>query len=354
MIIYLYCILLNQLHLPVSMRRLKVFDYTWHIPHQFDMFSALQDKCDFFLCLNAKKQWDQAVRPIPPNVNFVYNYTVGCYDLAILHIDQQVIVPGHQKRQIFEEFDDLIKDIPKIVINHGTPVFPERFHEIGLSHLTLKEMQAICIEMVKCLVNGKPMVVNSYDAASDSEWGFGTPIIHGMDADFWKDLKKEPRVFTALAPFGFDYYYNRKCMIAVSDILYKKYGHTLAYAKINIDTSLNFSDYQEYLGKSLIYLDTSYRTPMNRARTEAFLSGCCVVQVEGAHDLIRWAKEGENIIIVPDDPDSIAKTLVQLIEERYLDAIEIGQNGKEMAKREFNIIRYRNDWMNFINNVITV
>jgi hypothetical protein len=48
------------------------------------------------------------------------------------------------------------------------------------------------------------MVVNSHTAASDKEWGFGHPIVHGMDPGEWFDLPKEPRIFTALSPAGFD------------------------------------------------------------------------------------------------------------------------------------------------------
>ena len=91
---------------------------------------------------------------------------------------------------------------------------------------------------------------------------------------------------------------------------------------------------------------------MNRARSEAFFSGCCVVQVEGAHDLERWAKNGENIIIVPNNPKEIAKTLVDLVENRYEEAMEIGQRGKEMAMKEFNPTRYRQNWMDVFEKVL--
>lgn len=331
--------------------RYKVFDYTWHVPHQYDMIYALRDNCEFFYCLNTKKQWDLSQRPKPDNLHFVTHYEARTYDLAILHIDQQVIVPDNLKTQIYNEFDAIIQDIPKIVLNHGTPVYPERFMELGLYKLPEKEMERQCVEMVKAVIKDKPMIVNSHTAASASEWGFGIPVVHGMNPENWWDLPKEPRVFTALSPFGLDIYYNRGCMFQVSDILYSRYGYSLAYAKINIDTGNSPDDYKNYLGRSLIYLDTSVRTPMNRARTEAFLSGCCVVQVEGAHDLERWAKHGENIILVPDDPEEIARTVADLIENRYQEAVRIGQTGKKMALTEFSPERYRNDWLKVLKEV---
>jgi glycosyltransferase involved in cell wall biosynthesis len=120
---------------------------------------------------------------------------------------------------------------------------------------------------------------------------------------------------------------------------------------MNVDTGNSFESYRQYLGKSLLYADTSYRTPMNRARTEAFLSGCCVIQVEGAHDLERWAKDGENILLVPDDPPQIAEVIAGLLHDGYQKAIQIGQKGKEMAVREFNPERYRKDWLELLHNL---
>jgi len=57
-------------------------------------------------------------------------------------------------------------------------------------------------------------------------------------------------------------------------------------------------------------------------------SGCCVVQVKGAHDLDKFIKEGENMILVDNEPREIAALLVDLIENHYKDCIEIGQKGK--------------------------
>jgi glycosyltransferase involved in cell wall biosynthesis len=332
-------------------RKIRIFDYCWHIPHQWDMINALKEDCDFFYCLNVKRHWDINLRPLPSGLKFVTHYEPKQYDVAILHLDQQMIDPFHQKKLIYTQFNELIRDIPKIVINHGTPVYPEYFY--WMKHkLTASEMQCICVETVKKLVGNNTMVVNSHAAAKASEWGFGHPIIHGINPEEWLDLLKEPRVFTALSPVGFDTYYNRKCMGDVSDELYDNYGYILHYAKLNVDIGHSPEEYKRYLGKSLIYLDTSFRTPMNRARTEAFLSGCCVVQVEGAHDLEHWAKPRENIVIVPNDYKKIAQIVADILENRYNEAIQIGQRGKKMAIREFSPERYRNDWLHLLEKVL--
>jgi hypothetical protein len=336
-------------------KKYQIFDTCWHVSHQSDMIHALKDDCDFHFCLNTKRQWSDSKisgqRPIPENLKFVTHYEPGKYDVAILHIDQQVMSAHHQKRMIYEQFNAIITDIPKIVINHGTPVYPDGYPLAMRETMSPSQMQDDCIANVRSLMGNNIMVVNSHTSASEQEWGFGIPIVHGIDPEAWLDLPKEPRVFTALSSIGLDTYYNRQCLNDVSDILQNTYGYTLWHAKVNISTDTALEKYKDFLGRSLLYLDVSYRTPMNRARTEAFLSGCCVVQVAGAHDLGKWAKPGENIVLVANDPDEIAKVVVDFLENRYSEALKIGKNGKTMALNEFNPERYRQDWLKLIRQV---
>ena len=331
-------------------RKYKVFDYCWHIPHQWDMIRALRNDCEFYYCLTVFTGWDTSKRPLPPEINFVTHYEPGFYDVAILHLDQDMVIPDTKKRMIYEHFNSVINDIPKTVINHASPVIPEYFAGTGHS-ISDEEAERRCKDIIRELVGKNVMVVNSHTAATDREWGFGIPIVHGMDAEEWLDLPKEPRIFTALCPLGSETYYNRKRMFEVSDILEEQYGYYLQYARMNVDTGNSWESYRQYLGKSLLYIDTSFRTPMNRARTEAFLSGCCVIQVEGAHDLERWAKDGENIILVPDDSQKIASVIAELLHGGYQKAVQTGQKGKEMAIKEFNPERYRRDWLELLQNV---
>lgn len=316
------------------------------------MVNALKNDCEFYYCLNSKQQWDISKRPQPPEITFVPHYDPGRYDVAILHVDQQTVDIYSNKHMIYSQFNNIITDIPKIVINHGTPVLPEYSWFWGM--VSEQEAERKCVEKMRELIENNIMVVNSHTAATDREWGFGHPIVHGMNPEEWCDLPKEPRVFTAMSSAGFDTYYNRQCMGEVSDELYDRYGYLLQYAKLNVDVGRTIEEYKHYLGKSLIYVDTSVRTPMNRARTEAFLSGCCVVQVEGAHDLERWAKPEENIILVSNDPAKIADTLAYLLDDGFQKAIAVGQEGKKMAMKEFGRDRYRLDWLTLLDNVLGV
>ncbi|AEV98690.1 hypothetical protein A4D02_09100 [Niastella koreensis] len=316
----------------------RIFDYCWHEPHQFELVNSLQGYCQFDYCLNWRKHWDTAKRPVPPGLQFVPHYEHGLYDFALFHIDQRICTDAQQLK-IYTELNDHIDDIPKIVINHGSPVFPEAFEQHKIA------------DFVRSITGGNTMVVNSYAAASGKEWGFGKPIIPGLDPADWYDHPKELRAFTAIPVEGLDAYYNRKCLKEAGELLFYHYGILLYAANYNAPSFNSFNDYRNYLGSSLIYIDTSTRTPMNTARTEAFLSGCCVVQVEGAHDLEKWAKDGENIILVPDDPPKISAVIAELLGNRYEEALQIGQNGKKMATELFNRERYRNDWLALFKNL---
>ena len=337
------------------MRKLKIVATVWHVMHAWDLYNALKDVADFYLIDNFWRSWRKkdflAARTIPENVHFVPFYEAGVYDFAILNIDQQCVNTKLGKSIVYQELNKQIQDIPKVVINHGSPVYPEFLMSTGMTKL---DAEKECIKIIKELIGDNLMVVNSYESATEKEWGWGYPIHHGLDSNEWFDLSKEPRVFTALSPGGIDDYYNRDCMNEVIRKFRQNYGYELYWAKMNVKTDGSVEDYKNFLGRSLIYLDTSIRTPMNRARTEAMLSGCCVVQVKGAHDLDRFVKDKENMILVNNEPEQIADVLVDLIENRYYEAIKIGQAGKETAKKMFNRKRYRQDWLIFLDTQLGI
>lgn len=336
-------------------RKLKICTTTWHVMHFWDLFNAMSEVADFYLINNFWRSWRRkeflAARGIPNNVKFVPFYEPGIYDFAILDIDQQCVNTKLGKSVVYQEFNEKIQDIPKVVINHGSPVYPEFLMS---NEMTKQEAEAECVRIIKEMVGNNLMVVNSYQSATDKEWGWGYPIWHGMNPDEWLDLPKEPRVFTALSPAGCEEYYNRDCLNEVIRKLGQNYGYELYWAKMNVKTDNSVDDYKTFLGKSLLYLDISFRTPMNRARTEAMLSGCCVVQVKGGHDLERFAVDRENMLLIDNKPDLIADVLANYIENRYEEAVKIGQAAKVTAKRIFSRERYRDDWLKLINDKLNI
>src|SRR3972149_6073257 len=216
-------------------KKYKIFGTVHHIMHQTRLVQALKDDAEFYLCYNSWRQWQDKrflkARPIPDNIKFVTHYEPKTYDFAILHIDQQICNPQILgKATVYQEFNDCIQDIPKVVINHGSPYYPEF---LKLDKMTDKDAEDEARRIVKDKVGGNLMVVN-------------------------------------------------------------------------------FDEYRDFLGRSLIYFDPSYLTPMNGARTEAMLSGACVVQVEGAHDLARFAKNTENMVVAPNKPEGLERILTHL------------------------------------------
>ena len=335
-------------------KKYKIFGTVHHIMHQTRLVQALRDDAEFYLCYNSWRQWQDKrflkARPIPDNIKFVTHYEPKTYDFAILHIDQQICNPQILgKATVYQEFNDCIQDIPKVVINHGSPYYPEF---LKLDKMTDKDAEDEARRIVKDKVGGNLMVVNSHQAAK--EWGWGYPIVHGYNLDDFWDLPKEPRIFTALSPAGLDYYYNRECLNEVSKLLEEQTGQQIYWAKVNCLQDGNFDEYRDFLGRSLIYFDPSYLTPMNGARTEAMLSGACIVQVEGAHDLERFARNTENMVIAPNKPQEIVKILLHLLEENPEEAKRIGQKGKETARDLFNLENYRRQWLDFIHNELKI
>ena len=342
-------------------RKLEVCCTTWHVAHYWDLFHALKDHANFTLIDNAARSWRDprflASRPIPEGTKFAPFYEKGKYDFALLGLDQQALQPELGKSRVYRELNDTIQDIPKVVINHGSPVFPEYLkHE----DMTDEDAKVECRRLTKALVGDNVMVVNSHTAAKD--WGWGIPIWHGMDPHEWDTgVVKEPRAISALSPGGLDVYYNRQCMNELFSHLEER-GIFLQWARVtkHAETGDKVENYKEWLGRGLIYVDVSIETPMNRARTEAMLSGCCVVQVEGAHDLDEYVnppgkedKLRDYMVIVPNSPAKIADKVAELMADPKQCQI-IGNLGREMAIKTFSRERYKNDWLKLIRENLNI
>ena len=291
---------------------------------------------------------------MPENLKWALYYEPGKYDLAVLHVDQQCLSPkiAYGKSMVFREMKAQIKDIPIIVINHGTTVYPEVFmqmaEEEGFRNTEEAGEEWARIKMRKLLEGVSEMVVNSHKAKE--QWGWGKTIIHGLDPDDWFDLTKEPRVATFISPAGIgDKYYGRKLFRETMQELREKYGIDLVW----IGQRTNFhswEDYKDFLGRTLIYFNPTLGSPMPRTRTEAMLSGCCVVTTpnQGASDFI---KDGVNGFLCKRNPKDAAKIIAELLFD-YKKAIKVGQEGKKTAIELFHKDRFQKEWTELIQGVL--
>lgn len=161
---------------------------------------------------NNVRRWSQySARPEPstfvPNFEWVTEYEPGKYDVAILHLDQQCTDPRLGKAKLYRQLNSVITDIPKIVINHGSPMWDDLRDEqtvINGGEVRVGQDEVVKIDGIKQLVGDNFMIVNSYNAVA--RWGWGYPVIHGLDSNEWWDLPKEPRASISLSPGGLDKY----------------------------------------------------------------------------------------------------------------------------------------------------
>jgi hypothetical protein len=317
-------------------RPLRVFNTPWHIANQYELYKL--PNTHWTHIVNSVRKWG-IYRPTPENLSQVPFYEKGKYDIAVLHVDQQCIDDSIGKSQLYQQLNEVVGDIPKIVINHGTPYWPELFEE----SLIKAKMQM--------LIGNNYMVSNSERAGE--MWGKmgrdSKVIIHGMDVDEWFDLPKEPRVITTLSPHGLDRYYNRRLLISVKDML-KERGITHTWVTVDW-VAKDFDDYRDFIGRSLLYFNPTLESPMPRSRTEAMLSGSCVITLAN-HGAEKFIKQGENGFLVPDNPNQVCDLIYGLMDGLYTKSVEIGQRGKETARALFNKDRFQSEWVSLINQVL--
>ena len=334
------------------MNKIKVFSYPWHVAHQYEL---LKIPFEWNYLIQHTRTWGSYARPLPEHVKWVPYFEEGKYDFALLHIDQQCINEGiaYGKTILFREIKkQVIGKIPIIVINHGTTVYPEMFityaSEEGYKETEEAGEEWARKKMKKKMEGINTMVVNSHQAKE--MWGFGYPIIHGFDEEEWFDLKKEPRVVTFISPAGMgEKYYGRKLFRETRTILKEKYGIELVW--IGYDKHCrDWDDYRTFIGKSLVYFNPTLGSPMPRTRSEAMMSGCCVVTTrhQGAD---KFIKDGVNGFLVDDNPGHAAKIISERIFD-YKGSVKIGQEGKKTAIEVFNGNRFRNDWLKLVGKVL--
>lgn len=328
-------------------KKLKVVGVPWHTSHQHEL-AKLPFIERYDLIVNPYRGWATTHRPIPDTVHEILYYEPGYYDFAILHIDQQSIYNPEEgdrisKGRLYQEINDLIQDIPKIVINHMTP-----FHD--------KYDSDKVVSKIKEMVGDNFMVVNSYEAAK--QWGWGYTITHGMRADEWWDLPKEPRCVVALSQAGMEKAYRRIYLHTVKRLLDDK---GIPFTWIGVDRKFTcWDDYRDYLGRSLVYFNPTWQSPRPRARTEAMLSGCCVVTTP-YQDADTFIEDGVNGFLTSkekkvdprlmDSPEYAANLIEDLILNRPEEAIAVGQRGKHTAYEIFSERKFADQWTTLLKKL---
>jgi glycosyltransferase involved in cell wall biosynthesis len=385
---------------------MKIFNVLNHVSHNYALYQ-LPDT-EWYVLNNNIRRWNYYARPLP-KITYVPYYEPGKYDVAVLHVDQQIIDPRIGKGVLYRDLNKLITDIPKVVINHGTPYWPENwgagshkkwnmpdgFADNEKDNIEFQKdflinggktrigEEIVDIEGMKSLIGNNTMVVNSYEARK--QWGFGKVIWHGLDSSEWFDNPKELRSITQLSPAGLDWYYNRDLLSSTMSRLREDFGIKHVWMSGSNGWSPDqhprfgemggFWSYRDYMSRSLVYFNPTKESPMPRSRTEAMLSGCCIVTT-GGQDVEKfinfdtrkiWSistgikhfldqvdeliqEDGINGIIVPENPLAIA-ALINYLFNHYKLAVKIGQEGKKTAQVIFSQERYNKDWTELLKNI---
>ena len=327
-----------------------------NVSHQHRLFKLAEKyPVEFYFLKNNVRAWHDFIRPLSDKVHWVAYYEEGKYDLAILHLDQQCSNTKLGKAKLYQHLNEVI-DCPKIVINHGSPMIPEYGYDEdvvinGGWIIDQGSKESLYLPGIKKMIGDSLMVVNSYTARD--RWGWGYPIIHGMDKDEWYDLPdKEPRVVMMISAGGMDKYYNRTLISGIKDRLMEKYNIPLFHITVNVkfEPSGDWEQYRKFLGESLIYINPTLDSPMPSARTEAMMSGCCVLTSK-YHDADQFIENGVNGFIVPDNPNSYAD-LINTLMKNYKATRLIGEEGRKTAIKVFSEDRFLRQWWDMINLVL--
>jgi len=318
------------------------------VAHQHDLAKmSFIDQYD--LLINPYRGWGTSHRPFPEKCNWVTHYEKGKYDFAILHVDQQSIYNPEQgdrihKGRLYLDIREAIgDDIPIITINHMTP-----FHD--------KYESPYVVDFIKKMTKGTTMVCNSFTA--QKQWGWGHVITHGMDKNDWLDLPKEPRCVTVLSPAGMEKAYRRIFLTTVARLLKAK---GVPFTWVGVDRKFqSFEEYKNFLGRSLVFFMPTWQSPRPRARTEAMLSGCCIVSTP-YQDADIFIKHGENGFLtsksvisdprVMDNPEATANLIKRLVIDKPDLALKIGQKGQATAYELFSPEKFEAQWVELLKSI---
>ena len=319
---------------------LRILDYAWHQAHSYRLHAL---PATFTYVIVRPVVWNEAQRPMPANfAGGVYPDQVRSndYDLALLHLDQWCDTSNNLRATPYRLVEQITQGMPQVVIVHGTPD------------------NAANRERMLRLMGDLPVVCNSAAAAVEWDGGEGLldrymlpqfrAIIHGYDVEeFWSEPLERRRREAVTICSGGDMS-RRYHGLPLVERLKRDVPLTWYGARGDQPWMEDYHSYRAMLASALIYFSPTRRAPMPGARTEAMLSGCCVVSVPG-HDVEEYIEHGETGFIV-DSYDEARDTLGMLLRDPET-AWRVGQAGREAARRFFHRDRFVEDWLEMLGEM---
>ena len=279
----------------------RLLDIAWDVADQYEMLKI--SWIEWYWLLQYKIRERPVRKDLKDLVRYVLRYEPSRYDAAILHVDRECLDPAAWtcgRGAIYEEMNDLISDIPKIVMLHGTPgqvKYPSRYSAPGR-----------ILDRVRDIAGDKCVVVESRQAAQ--EWGCGVPVTHHLDPAEWFDLPKQPRV---LIPRIRGRYSSERDLTFASLVNEELRSRDIVCCWIGETYSpVDWNDYRQILGRSLIYLDLAEDSSSPRARAEAMFSGCCLLCFP-THDAATLLSNGINGFVIGRQVSTIGSLVDELL-----------------------------------------
>lgn len=319
--------------------RLRILDYFWHQAHAYRLHAL---PADFTFVAFRPTIWNEYQRPVPENFQGAISpddIVPAEYDFALLHLDQWCD-RVNLRATPYRLMKRASQNIPQIIIMHGTP------DSEGNRQAILQ------------LIGDLPVVCNSRQAAQEWDGGddrvdrYGLPqfrhIIHGYDTDeFWSlpVEQRQKKIVTVCSGGTISREYHGIPLVErlMRDVPIDWYGPSG-----NVNWLEDYMAYRAMLASNLIYFSPTRQAPMPGARTEAMLSGCCVVTVP-RNDIENYITHGETGLIV-DDYTEAHSSLQQLLNVPAT-AYQIGQAGRKTAQKHFGKERFIDDWLSVWGNI---
>lgn len=316
---------------------IRILDHAWHQAHSYRLH-ALPAQIDYFPI--GVRGWDPAIRPQPANWGgFVSNPNLAEYDVIMSHYDNWC---DHRRGELrgtpFRIMNLMAMDAPqaaRVCIMHGSPDDDGNRQRL--------------VRMLDLSPGGPPfLVLNSKQAYR--AFGLGPErsraIWHGYDVDeFWSSKERQCWAVTVCSAGDISRVYHGVPMLEAvrqrAPVIWFGYNGDLPYFK-------SYQAYREFLSTTLIYVHCGQGSPMPGARTEAMLSGCCVVTTSN-HDAGEVIEHGETGFLC-DSAEEMAETIQMLLVDPRR-AYLVGQRGREVARALFEKERFVADWLNLLEEL---
>jgi glycosyltransferase involved in cell wall biosynthesis len=350
-----------------SARRLRILTYRWHVPHQYELYKLPHD---FTLATglgNAMAEaWQHDQRPLRHNVRIapISQIDPRDYDVAILHFDENVFAAHLGNNGLppkwglpFRHFLENLPNLPKVAVCHGTPPFQGQYGLDPERKFAFRLHDAERQELVRALaLAGVRVICNSHEALG--EWGFvdARVIWHGFDPQEFPECTRQ-RDILALAPdmsrphYRGAWEHQRVVDLLTSALRIETSAHPGGAIEVR-DTNpfavRNFRCYVDRIRQFSVYLNTTLRSPMPRARGEAMMTGVVPVCLRN-HDIDRFVENGVDGFYA-DTPEELAAFLNDLFRDRGR-ILEMSRAARRKAMDVFNHDRYLAAWTSLLAEV---